>query len=421
MTLIRQVWLMLFGVLLFALVGSLATHALVARQSLRAQLQARNDDDAMMLALALSQQQGDAARMQLVAAAQADARPYRRLRLLREDGSLIFELDRPELPDRGATLVRAAAAVARGAWAGRGVGRRAAGGSVADCGALPIGRSMRCGPAACAWPAGWRRWAVIAGAMAALAMRAWRRPLDATVAQAQALQERRFRDCGRAPSCPSCVCLTRAMNSLVRRLQGVFEHQAATLEEMRQQAHADAVTGLTQRRHFLAQLDNALRAETHRGAGLLLVRLRHLDAMNRRIGHEATDRLLAALAQVLQSYPRHVQGALTGRLNGADFALYLPASGMAEESAALAAASAARGAVDGGPRGRPGRRRRRAAAAVRCGGCAVAGRRCAGTGRIGGRVCDVHGADPTGRRAQREAKASGRPDWRLPCASVAHG
>jgi predicted signal transduction protein with EAL and GGDEF domain len=90
---------------------------------------------------------------------------------------------------------------------------------------------------------------------------------------------------------------------------------------------------MSQRRHFVAQLDQALRAEKHRGAGLLLVRLRRLDAMNRRIGHAATDRLLAALAQVLQSYPRHVQGALTGRLNGADFALFLPAAGIAEESA----------------------------------------------------------------------------------------
>ena len=39
-----------------------------------------------MLALALSQQQGDAARMQLVAAAQFDTGHYRQLRLLRDDG-----------------------------------------------------------------------------------------------------------------------------------------------------------------------------------------------------------------------------------------------------------------------------------------------------------------------------------------------
>ena len=73
MTLTRQVWLMLFGVLLFALIGSVATHTLMARQSLQTQLQVRNDDGAMMLALALSQQRGDAVRMQRVAEAQFDS------------------------------------------------------------------------------------------------------------------------------------------------------------------------------------------------------------------------------------------------------------------------------------------------------------------------------------------------------------
>jgi predicted signal transduction protein with EAL and GGDEF domain len=112
----------------------------------------------------------------------------------------------------------------------------------------------------------------------------------------------------------------------------MFEDQAARLDELRTQVHADALTGLAQRRRFVVLLQAALAAEGQRGAGLLLVRLRDLEAMNRRIGHDAADRLICALAQVLQSYPGRVKAALTGRLNGADFALYLPAPGMAEET-----------------------------------------------------------------------------------------
>ncbi len=328
---IRQVWLMLFGALLFALVGSVATHTLVARQSLNAQLQVRNEDGAMMLALALSQQQGDEARLQLVAAAQFDTGHYRRLRLWREDGSLLFERELPERP--GAAPSWFAGLLPMNAQPGQA--------EVSD-GWRPVGRLQLWSHADWAadalWAgvlrmAGWlAALGAVAAAVAALAVRAWRRPLDATVAQARALEERRF-VIAEEPRVPELRRLTRSMNSLVRRLQSVFEQQAASLEEMRQQAQADAVTGLPQRRHFVAQLEHALRAENQRGAGLLLVRLRHLEAMNRRIGREATDRLLAALAQVMQSYPRHVQGALTGRLNGSDFALFLPAAGLAEESA----------------------------------------------------------------------------------------
>jgi diguanylate cyclase (GGDEF)-like protein len=331
MTLIRQVWLMLFGVLLLALVGSVATHTLVARQALRAQLQMCNDEGAMLLALALSQQGGDGTRLEQVMAAQFDTGYYRRLRLMREDGSVLFER---ELPERPGSAPR---------WLVQGLPMAVAPGlaPVSD-GSRPVGQLQLWSRSEWAldalWTGGLRMagWLALLGLVAATvasaAIRAWRRPLEATVAQAQALQERRFVIVDE-PRVPELRRLTRSMNSLVRRLQALFENQAATLESLRRQAHADAVTGLLQRNHFVAQLDSALRAETQRGAGLLLVRMRHLEAMNRRIGHPTTDRLLAALAQVLQSYPRHVNGALTGRLNGADFALYLPAAGMVEETA----------------------------------------------------------------------------------------
>jgi len=331
MSMIRQIWLMLVGVLLVALAGSVLTHTLVARQTLSSELQSRNATDATMLALALSQQQGDVARMQALATLQVDSSHYRRLRLLRDDGSPVFER---EWPERHSTAPP---------WFQRWVAVTVQPGlaQVSD-GARPIGRLQLWSQADWAVDALWvgllrmAGWlgalGLAAGSIAALAVRAWRRLLEAAVTQAQALQERRF-IIADEPRVPELRRLTRSMNALGRRLQAVFEQQAAKLEELREQAYTDAVTGLMQRRHFVARLGAALGAESQRGASLLLVRLRDLQAMNRRIGHASTDRLLAALAQVLQSYPQHVQGALTGRLNGGDFALYLPALGLAEETA----------------------------------------------------------------------------------------
>ncbi|HMO47581.1 MAG TPA: hypothetical protein PKB14_16320 [Rubrivivax sp.] len=98
---------------------------------------------------------------------------------------------------------------------------------------------------------------------------------------------------------------------------------------------------------FVARLDAALQANA-RGSGLLRVRLRGLPAMDRRLGTAGTERLLAAVAQVLQSYPRRVKGALAGRLGSSDAALYLPAAGLCEETARslLLALRAALAAVD---------------------------------------------------------------------------
>lgn len=121
-------------------------------------------------------------------------------------------------------------------------------------------------------------------------------------------------------------------SAVVRHLSPVDE-QARELESLRRQAHTDAVTGLPNRRSFVGRLAAALGDGGTPGAGLLILRVLQLEGLNLRIGHDATDLLLAASAEVLAAYPLRVPGAFAGRLNGTDFALYLPVSGVADETA----------------------------------------------------------------------------------------
>ena len=119
-----------------------------------------------------------------------------------------------------------------------------------------------------------------------------------------------------------------------QRSQGLFAAQAQQLEALRLQAHTDALTGLPNRAQFVAALDQALAGQG--GApqtGLVLLRLADLAGLNARLGHDTTDRVLVALAQVLDSYPRRIERCLAGRLNGADFALMLPVAGLTAETA----------------------------------------------------------------------------------------
>lgn len=135
-------------------------------------------------------------------------------------------------------------------------------------------------------------------------------------------------------------------------LARLFAEQAEQVQQLQRQAQQDAVTGLPSRRHFLALLQQRLDAAAGPGVALLLVRVQHLDALNQRLGFEATDRLLAALGQVLHTYVDRAPGTCAGRLNGSDFALCLPVAGVAGETAAslhaaLAAVPAMRnGGVD---------------------------------------------------------------------------
>ncbi len=331
MSLIRQIWSLLIGLLLVALLAAVGTHAWMARVGAMAQVQARNDDSAMMLALALSQQGGDAQRLQLVASSLFDTGHYRRLRLLQPDGSAWFERDAADQAGTAPAWFQRLADfdIAPGvAWVSHGW--------------TPLGQVQVSSQSAWALDALWASCLAMTSWMAALAalaavlgawlVRSWQRPLDAVVAQARALEERRF-VIAEEPRVPELRRLTRGMNSLVARLQRLLADQAEQLDALREQAHTDAPTGLARRRPFIGQMDAALRRAPVGGAGLLIVRVLDLAAMNRRIGHAGTDALLGALGEVLQSYPRHVEAALTGRLNGTDMALYLPAAGIAADTA----------------------------------------------------------------------------------------
>jgi diguanylate cyclase (GGDEF)-like protein len=331
MSLMRQIGLLLTTVLLLALAGAVGVNLLSARDTLETQLRVKNSDNAQSLALALSQQNGDAQLMELLMAAQFDTGFYRRIRLVRGDGSVAFER-------RAGTVAQSAPAWFVAAWpieSPTGVAQ------VSD-GWRAVGRVELVSQAAYAHDELWRgsvRAALLMAAIGALALllaaagvRRIRRPLDATVAQAQALEGGHYVQVDE-PRVPELQRVARAMNSMVQRVKSLFEAQAAQVETLRRQAHEDSLTGLPHRGHFMQRLAALLDGEDGAAGGaLLLVRLADMAGLNRNLGREATDRALRALADVLREMAGNA--ALAGRLNGADFALALAAPATAAESAA---------------------------------------------------------------------------------------
>ena len=101
---------------------------------------------------------------------------------------------------------------------------------------------------------------------------------------------------------------------------GLYLRSLALTRKTLELALTDPLTGLGNRRHF----DERLRAELDRadaGAGplsLVLIDLDRLKAVNDRLGHEAGDDLLRAIAACLR------QGGEAFRFGGDEFAILLP-------------------------------------------------------------------------------------------------
>ncbi len=332
MSLIRQIWILLFATLFLSLVGSVSVNVDASRASLQAQLSGKNRDDADSLALLLSHQQGDAQAMVKAMLALFDSGAYARIRFIGADGKVAFDREGTAAPWHAPR------------WFVYWVRLDAdAGVSPVTDGAHDLGSVEVQGHAAFLhdqlWLASQRSALALAlvGGLAAmfamLGVARLRAPIDAAVQQARALERGEYVTLAE-PRTPELRRLTRAMNSMVARLKQVFEVQAAQVETLRRQANCDALTGLANRAHFLRQLTVAMQREDGAAyGGLVLLRVIDLAELNRVLGHSITDQMLVAIAQVLQAYTQRGRTCLVGRLNGSDFALGLPVGGVSEETA----------------------------------------------------------------------------------------
>jgi len=324
MSLIRQIWVLLIVTLLMAFVGSFAVWMASSRGYLETQLRLKNADNAQALALSLSQQKGDMTLMDVVVSAQFDTGFYKRIRLMDPTGQVVFDHE----ADPAVSVTKAPA------WFVSLVPIESTPGSaeVTD-GWRALGAVEVVSHVGFAHDQLWRGsittagvlllLAVVSGGVAAQGVRRIRKPLHATVEQARALMDRRFITV-KEPSTPELASVTTAMNTMVNRLKVSFEDQAVQVEQLRQQAHCDTLTGVSQRGHFMAHLQSALTAEDGPSTGgLYLVRLVDLGGINRHLGHRQTDDLLKALAVALKELTQGVTRVAIGRLNGGDFALCL--------------------------------------------------------------------------------------------------
>jgi len=324
MSLIRQVWLLIALTLTLALAGALVINVQSARAYLGDELQQKNADSAQTMALALGQLGTDTTELELALAAQFDTGHYAMLRLVGAGGQVLVER---QAERRVGTAP---------GWFTRGFGVESElGVAQVSSGWSPLGRLEVRSQSAFANDELWRSvkltvlmltaLALLAGWVALLGVRRMRRPLEATVAQAEAIAQRRFYTVSE-PRVPELRQVTRAMNGMVTRVQAMFEEQVGQVESLRRAATCDSLTGALNRAHFMARLRVVLEAEDGAAEGLLLlVRLGDLQEVNRRNGRQVTDDLLRAVAEVLLATPGTQSSVVdAGRLNGADFALLLP-------------------------------------------------------------------------------------------------
>jgi two-component system cell cycle response regulator len=115
--------------------------------------------------------------------------------------------------------------------------------------------------------------------------------------------------------------------AVVVRLGGTFREYARMLRTSRHEAASDALTGLSNRRSLIAELERRLGADEPEPAVLALFDLDGFKAYNDAFGHPAGDLLLHRLGAQLAE----IGGAdVAFRMGGDEFCVLLPAEGSAD-------------------------------------------------------------------------------------------
>lgn len=151
------------------------------------------------------------------------------------------------------------------------------------------------------------------------------RPLRNLEIQAEAICRREYPVQEKMPWTRELRSFVQAMNRMVIKVKEMFEEQARAMEKMRAQAYMDSVTGLGNRRHLEAQLQNLINnPEQFAGGALFLLELNGFKEYNDRHGYQAGDELLRQATALLTGIGGAHPDSFCSRLGGADFAMVVP-------------------------------------------------------------------------------------------------
>ncbi|MEE9332023.1 MAG: EAL domain-containing protein [Methylophilaceae bacterium] len=321
MSLIKQLWLAIILVMSLAFSASFVINTITSKQYLEQQLQMKNTDNAVSLALSISQMEKDPVAINLMISAQFDNGHYDFIRLTDPNNQLITEriyADTNEsVPTWFKNLVNiapnAGVAQIQDGWKQYGVISLA---SATDFAYIDLWNGSL---SMLLWSG---IIALVCGLIGSLALKMIIRPLHEMVEMTEAIGDQNFTSI-KEPRTFEFKSLAKSLNRLSQRIKDMLNDQSELLDQMRKEANYDAITGLMNRKYFSSRVATYIENDEYFTEGLLVVsHISNLAEINETLGASATDVILKRMGLALQTYCDQYPSLTSARLTGADFAVF---------------------------------------------------------------------------------------------------
>lgn len=323
MSLIKQLWLGMIFLLLFALGGSFIMSLKSAKEYLQHQLHIKNIDDANSLALSISQMEKDSIDIELIITAQFDAGHYEYIMFNDQHKKPIavrrFENTQIDAPN----------------WFVNWVNLDAAPGiALIQDGWQQYGNIIVKSHSSFAIESLWKQamhlleWffisVLLSFLLAIIAFRNIKKPLHQLIEQAESISHKRFIT-SVEPRTTEFKRLAKAMNQLSNDVKNMLEKESIQLNALRHESLLDPLTKLENRQHFLNNMNKLLFSESAETQGVIIIcRILNLQEINNLYGRNQTDDIIKEVAQAFYYLSQQYPLSHAGRLNGTDFAIIVP-------------------------------------------------------------------------------------------------
>ena len=321
MSLTKQLWLTIILTIALAFTASITVNTITNKHYLEKQLQMKNIDNAVSLALSISQLEKNPVTIDLMLSAQFDNGHYQYISLTDPNGALMVErknsANQSYVPAWFRQLIQIEApagnALIQNGWSQYGTLSLA---SSTDFAYLDLWNGILLSLA----------WSLVIAITTALfgtvVLNKILRPLTEMTHMAESIGDQYFITI-EEPNTREFKTLAIAMNRLSQKLKDMFHDQTQLLEGLRLEANYDAVSGLMNRKYFINRIVGELSdEESFREGALVVSRINNLAEINELIGSVATDSLLKRIGGELNALLHENTTLIAGRLTGSDIAVY---------------------------------------------------------------------------------------------------
>ncbi|MBU2964447.1 EAL domain-containing protein [Amphritea sp. 2_MG-2023] len=155
-----------------------------------------------------------------------------------------------------------------------------------------------------------------------LLMRYILNPLKGVEDQAIALSQQKYIEQTHIPGTRELKQVVLAMNMMVRRVRTMFNEQTKYIEEIRHAAYQDELSGLSNQRATMSQLNERLDYRNDFGPGSLIhLHIADLQGLNAELGVEKANNFIRACAAQLKALAQQTDDPILGRISGSEFIL----------------------------------------------------------------------------------------------------